>query len=311
LAKGVKPKFQLGVLDLCKRTDRISAQQSLAETLELASYVEGLGYHRYWVAEHHTDDASQSSPEVLLPLLASRTRNMRIGAAAILLRYYSPLKVAEVFLTLEALFPGRIELGVARGPGVTSNENALALVDGSEDWLIDGRYARKISDLCAYLGGRGPTDPRFAAVRARPLGASAPVFWIMGSGSDTVRASLQHSTPLAFSLFLQNTDAYGPGLLEEYRTKFAPTATVSAPRVVLAVSAICAESAAAAHKLNADLTNRGYYSSNVIGTPGQCKVQLEQIAQNYVATEFVVATWLTDFEARAKTYELIAKACDR
>lgn len=307
----MRPEFELGVLDLTKRSDRLSAQQSLAETLELASYVESLGYRRYWVAEHHTDDAAQSSPEVLLPLLASRTSRMRIGAAAILLRYYAPLKVAEVFLALEALFPGRIELGVARGPGVTSKENAVALVDGSEDWLIDSRYLRKISDLNEYLHGRGPLDPRFAAVRAHPLGVSAPAFWLMGSGSDTVRAALEHSTPLAFSLFFQNTDSYGPGLLQRYRKEFIPTAAVSAPRVVLAVSAVCAESSRVAHKLNTDLTNRGYCTSNVIGSPGQCRSQLEQIARNYVATEFVIASWLDDFEARAKTYKLMAQACAR
>ena len=81
--------------------------------------------------------------------------------------------------------------------------------------------------------------------------------------------------------------------------------------MVLAVSAICAESSAAALKLNADLTNRGYHSSNVIGSVGQCRRQLEQIAEKYLATEFVIATWLTDFEARAKNYELISEACAR
>ena len=166
----MRPEFELGVLDLTKRSDRLSAQQSLAETLELASYVESLGYRRYWVAEHHTDDAAQSSPEVLLPLLASRTSQMRIGAAAILLRYYAPLKVAEVFLALEALFPGRIELGVARGPGVTSKENAVALVDGSEDWLIDSRYLPRFPISTSTCMG--------AALSTRASLPFAPTPWV-------------------------------------------------------------------------------------------------------------------------------------
>jgi alkanesulfonate monooxygenase SsuD/methylene tetrahydromethanopterin reductase-like flavin-dependent oxidoreductase (luciferase family) len=113
---------------------------------------------------------------------------------------------------------------------------------------------------------------------------------------------------LAFSLFLQNTDDLGPRLLEQYRTNFVAGPELTAARVVLAVSAVCFEDSAMAQKSNVELIKRGYYPSNLVGTPAQCRSQLRKIVQEYGATEIVVATWLTSFESRVKIYELIAKA---
>src|SRR6266487_2183484 len=120
----------LSVIDLCKRSSTQSARESLEETIALAEMVDSLGYKRFWVAEHHVENTTEACPEILAALIASRTKHIRVGTGGVLLRYYSPLKVAETFLTIEALFPGRIDLGVCKGPGAlpaTSN----ALVDGN------------------------------------------------------------------------------------------------------------------------------------------------------------------------------------
>jgi luciferase family oxidoreductase group 1 len=301
-------RLPLGVLDLCKRTPRLSAQQALSETLELAGHAERLGYHRYWIAEHHTEDASQSSPEVVLPLLAARTHAMRIGAAGILLRYYSPLKVAELFLALEALFPGRIDLGIARGPGVLSPETAVALVDGNDAALTDQQYHRKVADLAAYLAGQPPAEPRFRAVRANPRGVTAPPIWMLGTGSDSLTAALRHGAHFAVSLFFRTENPDGPALFASYRQKFAASSGRGKPHTALAVSVICAESAAEAKRIDENLTARGYFATNVVGTPAHCRAQLEALARGYSPDELMLATWPAEFEARLRTYELIARA---
>ena len=286
----MKVRLDLGVLDLCKRANRSSVHQTLTEIAELAQYTESLGYRRYWIAEHHTDDAAHSCPEVVIPFVASQTQTIRIGAAGILLAYYSPLKVAELFLALEALFPGRIDLGIARGPGVVSRDVAVALVDGNDRMLADVEFRRKVADLKSYLSGDGPDDPRFKAVRARPLAVSAPPLWILGASSGSLSLSLEHSARYGLSLFFGDGNEDHTKLLDEYRTRFVPKDSVSDAEAIVAVSVVCAETNEDARRIDGDLRSRGYLPSNVVGSPANCRSQLEQIAHRYGVSELVIAT---------------------
>jgi luciferase family oxidoreductase group 1 len=301
---------RLGVLDLCKRGPGLPPHQVLRESLELAGVVDELGYTRYWVAEHHTADAAQSSPEVLIPLIAERTPRLRVGAGAILLPYYSPIKVAEVFLALEALFPGRIDLGVARGPGVVAHAGARALVDGHEDELAEPEFRRKLADLQAYLERRAPADPALSGVAAHPLDVSAPALWVLGTGPGSAALAVAHGTRYGVSLFFPNVDPDDATLLDYYRAEFVPRHDLTAPRAVLAVSALCAATDAAARAMDTELIARGYHPSNVVGTPGRCRERLWELAERHGVDEILVATWPVHFEARLRTYELLANACD-
>jgi luciferase family oxidoreductase group 1 len=304
----VSGQLELGLLDLGKRAFPASAHQSLGEMAELARYAESLGYGRYWIAEHHTDDAAHSCPEAAIPFIASQTQSIRVGAAGILLGYYSPLKVAELFFALEALFPGRIDLGIARGPGVVSDDVALALVGGNEAELSEGEYRRKVADLQSYLSGSGLDDPRFSAVRARPLDVSSPPLWILGASSASLGLALEHSTRYGLSLFFGDADEDRSHLLDEYRARFAPSGGVPYAQAIVAVSIICAETNEEARRIDTDLTTRGYLPTNVVGTPAGCRAKLERIARRYGVNELVLATWPAEFEARVRTYELIARA---
>jgi luciferase family oxidoreductase group 1 len=298
----------LSVLDLSKR-GQLAPHQALSETLELAVLADELGFRRYWVAEHHTDDAAQSSPEVLIPLIAERTRDLRVGAGAILLAYYSPVKVAEQFLALEALFPGRIDLGIARGPGVVSREAAVALVDGHEDELADVEFRRKVADLRAYLDARAPADPALAGVRAHPIDVAPPPLWVLGTGPGSAALAIAHGARYGVSLFFPNVDPDDPALLERYRSEFAAADGLDAPQAVLAVSAICAATDGAARAMDDELVALGYHPSNVVGTAARCRERLEELALCHGVDEILIATWPVDFEARLRTYELLANAC--
>ena len=301
-------RLTLSVLDLCKRYGAQSARESLEETLDLARFTESLGYRRYWIAEHHTNDAAQSSPEVVIPLLASRTKSMRIGAAGVLLQYYSPLKVAETFLALEALFPGRIDLGVCRGPGVSSPEMARALVSEHQDELGEESFAEKVRELVALLHqkpGHGTDD---GAVLARPLDVKPPPIWVLGAGPRTVRLAAALGTRYAYSLFFGGGLAHGVDYLSEYRSSFVPNAELASGCGSIAVSVICAESEARANRCDAELVAGGCYQSNVVGTPKQCAETLRVFGDLFGVDEIIVATFIRNHRERRSIYRQLVEA---
>src|SRR6059036_2276516 len=158
--------FRLGVLDQSPVRSGGSVSDALHETLELAELCDRLGYHRYWLAEHHsTPGLAGSSPEVLIGQVAARTSRIRVGSGGVMLSHYSSLKVAECFRMLETLFPGRIDLGIGRAPG-SDQLTARALQPGGGLGL--DRFPEQIAELVGYLGDCLPANHPFARVRAMP-----------------------------------------------------------------------------------------------------------------------------------------------
>jgi luciferase family oxidoreductase group 1 len=303
--------LNLGILDLCKRSTRVSAGESLRGTLALAEEADRAGYRRYWVAEHHVEDSAEACPEVLIPLIAARTKHLSVGSGGVLMRYYSPLKVAETFLTLEALFPGRIELGVAKGPGVVSAAIADALVCGNRWELSDDAFERKVFELKQLLDHayeRGEADPQ--AVRARPYGVPPPPLWVLGSGSKSQDLASGLGVSYACALIFNGGMAAGPKLLEEYRARYLPSLDRPAPRACIAVSAMCMENEEDAIARDLQLTQKGMLKSNIVGTPAQCAAQLRELARVHASSEILVASWLEDPAERIMMYRSIAEACE-
>src|SRR5262247_58638 len=168
--------LRLGVLDQSPVRSGGSVSDAIHETLELAELCDRLGYHRYWLAEHHsTPGLAGSSPEVLIGQVAARTSRLRVGSGGVMLSHYSPLKVAESFRVLETLFPGRIDLGLGRAPG-SDSLTARALAHGPGALGIE-HFPRQIVDLRGYLGGTLEPEHPFARVRAMPEGPTMPELW--------------------------------------------------------------------------------------------------------------------------------------
>src|SRR3979490_216924 len=172
-------RVPLGVLDQSPVISGHSPARAIAETVSLARLAEELGYQRYWLAEHHAIAAlADPSPEILVSRVACAPSRIRVGTGGVLLPYYSPLKIAEQFRMLEALFPGRIDLGLGRAPG-GDPRTALALMDG--EYPGAERMPQQVQDLIGFLDGKLPSAHPYAKVRAQPAGVTSPEIWLLGS----------------------------------------------------------------------------------------------------------------------------------
>jgi luciferase family oxidoreductase group 1 len=302
--------LEIGILDLCKRGPQQSAGDALHGTLALAMEADRLGFHRYWVAEHHVEDSAEACPEVLIPLIAGCTKRIMVGSGGVLLRYYSPLKVAETFLTIEALFPGRIELGVAKGPGVTRASVAEALVSGNRWELTDEAFDRKVFELGRLLANAvAPSSDGSAGVRARPYGVPPPPLWVLGSGSKSQRLASDIGSSYACALLFPGGMGLGPQMIADYRRDFGtPNTPGATPRACIALSVVTAANEQQAIEQNRAFVSMGLLESNVVGSPEQCAARIEAIATEHRATEVLLANWHIDPAQRIATFQRLADA---
>jgi len=299
----------LGLLDSCGGADSV-----LWETIELAQAADALGYHRYWLAEHHTCDAAHGAPELLVPIIAGLTSRLRVGTGGIPLHLYSPLKVAKSFLLLHCLFPDRIDLGLVR-----TSLSAEALAVGAAapipfapaddasvlQALLDGRvvseapdalFARKLDELIALLTGK----------QVRPSSQGAPEVWVLGSGKTSGMRAAAIGGGFGLSLFHPWMEE--PAVVEAYRQSFRAHAGLPAPRVLLAVAGVCAENEARAHAIASEHTNR-FFTPRVVGSPAQCREQLEQLRARYGVSELLFYDVSRRHADRQRSIELLAQAC--
>lgn len=285
--------FQLGALDFCHLHDGVWPVQVLCETLDLAPRVESFGYSRYWLAEHHNPNIAHGSPEVLLPLLAASTSAMRVGTAGVLLNYYSPYKVASVFRALSALFPRRIDLGLARG---SSGEPVRRAMLGEAPQIP---YPEKVGELLAYL--RGKSEPV-----VHPAGTPPPEVWVLGSQTTSLAVAAEHGAAFCLALFLHETETDICALLDDYRARFQPSPELEAPRWAVAVAGACAEREEDARQ---HARNRlPFVTPTLVGTPEQCREGLEEIRQRAGTGEIVFLDLCRAFDDRVRSYELLAEA---
>src|SRR5438876_1025653 len=311
--------LRLSVLDQSPVRSGMTASEAVQETLELAQAAERLGYHRYWVAEHHaTPGLAGSCPEVLIGQIAARTGRIRVGSGGIMLSHYSALKVAETFRMLETLFPGRIDLGIARAPG-SDRRTGQALRDGPA--IPEAEFfPEQVADLLGFLGDALPAGHPFADVCVMPEVSSAPEVWLLGSSDQSAAMAAHFGTAFSFAHFI-NSDG-GAGVTRAYARQFKPSPYLAAPRAGIAVFVVCAESEAEAERLaqSRDLfivrlyTGRpGRYPTvaeaeayqynahewmiverarrrRVVGTPEQCRTRLLALAADYGVDELVIVT---------------------
>jgi luciferase family oxidoreductase group 1 len=327
--------MRLSVLDQSPISAGSTGPQALANTLDLARLADELGYHRYWVAEHHGGPLlAGPSPEVLIGPIAAATERIRVGSGGVMLPHYSPLAVAESFSLLSGLFPGRIDLGVGRAAG-TDPMTTYALQRDRRQASPDD-FPEQLSELLAHLEDSLPADHPFARIsRSLPGRPEAPEPWLLGSSRQSAIWAAQLGLPYAFADFI-NRD--GAAIATDYQRRFDPAVRLPAPRTAVATWALAADTEEEAWRLTASsrmamaMLRRGrmipvppveqalrFLESEgepvvggsrriTAGTPEQVRAGLETIAQQYGADEVIVVTITFDHAARRRSYELLADA---
>ncbi len=329
--------MRLSVLDQSTAAKGRSQAIAIRETLDLARLCDTLGYYRYWVSEHHNSDSIVgTAPEVLMAAIAAATQRIRIGSAGVMLPHYSALKVAEQFRVLEAIAPGRIDLGVGRAPG-SDRLTAFALNPHAN--ALD-EFPQQVHDLQAWVSDAPlPGDHPFRAIKAHPRGPTSPELWILSSSDYGAQLAAHFGLPYAFAYFF--TDGKGvEEALDLYRKNYRPSARYPEPQATICVWALAAETEAEARRL---LMTREFWRIGfeqgirkplispedaaaypytdaertiiealrrkaIVGTPEQVAARLTDLAQRLALDELVIVTWTYDPAPRQRSYELLAEA---
>src|SRR5882724_6819356 len=230
--------MRLSVLDQSTASKGRTQDTAIRETLELARHCDALGYHRYWVSEHHNSGSIVgTAPEILMAAIAATTPRIRVGSAGVMLPHYSALKVAEQFRILEAIAPGRIDLGVGRAPG-SDRLTAYALNPYAN---AADEFPQRVQDLQAWVTGASLAEGHpFGAIKAHPLGASSPELWILGSSDYGAQLAAHFGLPYAFAYFFSE----GRGVeqaLSLYRSNYRPSPRYPEPQATICVWALAAD----------------------------------------------------------------------
>ncbi|XOI97842.1 MsnO8 family LLM class oxidoreductase [Paenibacillus polymyxa] len=331
VAKRMSEMFSLGVLDLVPRLNDATAEQALQQSLTLAQHAEAWGYARYWTSEHHDmAELASASPEVLLSHIGARTTTIQLGSGAVLLPHYSPLKVAESFRLLAALYPGRIELGLGRAPGGGPHATMA----------LSGNYLQHVSKLPESLAALTELlEDRYMyedhSVTARPIPKLPLSLWMLGTNVKSAEFAARFGMGYVFGQFM--SDADGTEAVRRYREGFIPSATMKVPEVMVAVSVLCAESETDALDWSRDMAERrkldgkerstepnssGIAVSNTsdeavsdqnesvrhyAGTPEQVWARLQQVSRRLDSERLLLVTAGPDYERRLDSYRLLAE----
>lgn len=328
--------MKISILDQSPISEGSSGADALRNSLELARLADELGYERYWVAEHHgTPMLACASPEVLIAAIGAATTRIRIGSGGVMLPHYSPLKVAETFSILSALYAGRVDLGIGRAPG-TDQSTAYALQRDRRQPAPDD-FPQQLGELLAYVENKMPAGHPFARLAALPGGTEAPEVWLLGSSAQSALWAADNGLPYCFADFI-NPD--GASYARLYRERFSPVGSLTEPCTIVACFAVCAETDEQAQHIassarmtrallnegkllkvpsieraerflvergpNADTVNRPRRA--IVGAPATVKQGIEKLAALYQAQEVMILTTTYEHAARIRSYRLIAEA---
>ncbi len=329
--------MRLSVLDQSVAVAGRPHAESIQDTLSLATFCEELGYHRFWVAEHHNHGTIVcTAPEIMMAAIAARTTRIRIGSAGVMLPHYATLKVAEQFRMLDALAPGRIDLGVGRAPG-SDGRTAYALNPNAGQAAEE--FPRQVRDLAAWVTGQPLAEGHpFKTVGAFPLGETSPDVWILGSSDYGAQVAAYFGLPYCFAHFI--TDGRGTEqAINLYRDTYQPSVRFPKPVVTVCVWALAAKTEAEAEhlfwsrakwKIERDKgpivpietpeVAMGYPFSDAerarvtamkrdgfVGSAASVAEKLRALGRALSLDEVVLLTWASDPAARRRSYELLAK----
>ena len=330
--------MKISVLDQSPASQGKSQHVAIQESLALARRCDQMGYYRYWVSEHHNSDSIVgTAPEVLMAAIAATTQRIRIGSAGVMLPHYSALKVAEQFRVLEAIAPGRIDLGVGRAPG---SDRATAFALNPHQNAAE-EFPQQILDLQSWVSGTLlPSGHAFKEIKAHPLGPTSPELWILGSSDYGAQLAAYLGLPYAYAYFF--TEGRGTEqALELYRRLYRPSERYPVPAATICVWALAADAEVDARHLlktrehwrvgfemglrtplvspsDAEAAFSNYTdtqratvesvrSKAIVGTATQVAARLRELAAKFALEEIVINTWTHEPSARQHSYALIAK----
>jgi luciferase family oxidoreductase group 1 len=332
---------RLSVLDQSPVSAGSTPADALANSVSLARHVDALGYDRLWVSEHHAmATLASSAPEILLARMGGETTRIRLGSGGIMLPHYAPLKVAEVFSTLAAFYPGRIDLGLGRAPGGGPIESAALrrVRTGSQP----DDFPEQLSELLAFLHGGFPASHPFSRIQLAPQPPEAPQVWLLGSSLWSAMAAADYGLPYAFAHFFSGESTREA--VELYKHRFQPGETASGsilkPHTMAAVGVICASTQAEADYLlqsvrllqlrirqndrrpiaapdeaagellqfGPQAPDRGEFPRVFAGPPEVVRERLLDMAARLQLDELMINTITWDHEARLRSYTLLAQA---
>lgn len=335
--------IKLSVLDQSPVSEGYTPADALRQTIELARLTDRLGYERYWIAEHHAIVTLASpAPEILIARIGAETSGIRIGSGGVLLPHYSPLKVAENFRMLHAMYPGRVDLGIGRAPGGSGLE-AFALRRDRSDRIQNDDFQEQLAELLAFLHHGFPSDHPFARIKVSPDMPGAPDVWLLGSSSWSSTVAARLGLPYAFAHFITPEDS--GTCLQNYRTTFQASKYLARPNAIVAMGVICADTEEEAKRLYtssqlhirrirlqgkrlpvptpeqaiaelgdlafaADPVVRGggEWPRYVVGAPEQVREELRRMAGALQIEEIMMIAVLHDYAARQRSYRLVAEA---
>ncbi|MGN6437460.1 MAG: LLM class flavin-dependent oxidoreductase [Agriterribacter sp.] len=326
-------KIKLSILDQSIVHHNKTAREALLETIETAKLAEQLGYTRFWISEHHNSTfIAGTAPEVLMVKLADETQRIRIGSGGIMLPNHSAFKVAENFRTLEALFPGRIDLGMGRAPG---GDRITASILNPSNTFSEESYLKQLEHLQHFFNDTAGTQ--HGPVIAAPQAQTIPQQWVLSSSGGSSLIAARFGLGLAVAKFINGFAS--PEIVETYRRNFQPDVHGSAPRALLSIGVLCAATAEKARDMRkfidfvhiqfergnfhqfgdyetirkyqfspAELERIQYNSGRVIsGTPDEVKEMLTDLASSFDVDEIMVTVMADDAEARRRSFELLAQ----
>ena len=328
----------LSVLDLSPVTTATPPAAALHNTLDLARFCDGLGFARYWLAEHHNlPTIASSAPDIMIGQVAAVTRNMRIGSGGVMLPNHAPLMVMERFKVLEALFPGRIDLGLGRAPG-TDQITSLALRRRQETTNEQDDFLDRFQEMILFENNGFPQNHPFSKVAAMPTDVPLPPIWLLGSSGYSAQLAAMVGAGFSFAYHFADHDPVDAML--SYRDQFKPSAARDKPYAILACAVVCADSDAEAERLASTIDlnfvrrRRGEYlplespeeataypyapaersliarnrARLFIGTKTTVLERLATMIDATKADEVMVTTMIYDHGARRRSYELLAEA---
>ena len=325
------------ILDLAPIVEGGTAACALQNTLDFARHAERYGYHRYWLAEHHNiPGVASAATAVLIAHVAGGTRSIRVGSGGVMLPNHAPLMVAERFKVLEALFPGRIDLGLGRAPG-TDPVTSYALRRRQQGFGEDD-FLERFQELLLFENNAFPQSHPFRSVRAMPQDVALPPIWLLGSSGYSAQLAATVGTGFSFAHHFADHDA--AAVMARYRDGFKPSSARKTPYAILACAAVCADSEAEAERLASTIDlnfvrrSRGEYaplaspeeaaaypyspaeraliarnrSRVFVGTKATVLERLSPLISATKADEVMITTMVHDHAARRRSYELLAEA---
>ncbi|MDQ8700609.1 LLM class flavin-dependent oxidoreductase [Hyphomicrobium sp. LHD-15] len=330
--------IRLSVLDQSATSAGRSHQATLQNAIALAQHCERLGYHRYWIGEHHSNPTNVGpAPEILCAAVAAVTDRIRVGSAATLLTHYAPLKVAETFRVLSAIAPGRIDLGIGRAPG-----GAPAFVAAMNRGVPERNHNDSVDELLQWLEYNGAAPSSDDDVQAYPRDVDGPVPWMLGSTLRGAKHAARLGLPFCFNF--SNSASYGLSreAIETYRAEFRPSRELAHPLASLSIWTIAAETSEEADRLfspraywramlargirvpivDPEQTHEAIYSEDeqaciddmrrysLVGSASEVAKRLQSIAEEHAIDELVLLTSAYNAADQFKSYELIARALD-